>query len=115
MSNSFPLDKIFTIVICTDKPGAEINKKRQETLKVHLDHVEKTIDDILVAGPVLADDGKTVCGSILVYKADRQEAQVMLEADPYFKANIWQDISYNVFYGAAGDAVDGLAYKAFIK
>ncbi len=35
----------------------------------------------------------------------------MLEADPYYKADIWQDISYHVFYGAAGDAVGGLAFK----
>jgi len=112
MISSFPKDNLFTAVTCMDKPGGEIARIRQETLETHLAHVEKTIDDILVAGPIFSPDGKSVCGSILIYKTDnRQTAQAMLEADPYFKADIWQDISYNVFYGAAGDAVGGLAYK----
>lgn len=112
MINSFPKDKIFTVVTCRDKPGAEIARIRKETLETHLAHIEKTFEDILVAGPIFSDDGTSVCGSILIYKTSSQQAaQTMLEADPYYKAGIWQDISYNVFYGAAGDAVGGLAFK----
>ncbi len=112
MIDSLPKDKIFTMVVCGDRPGAHIARIRQETLQEHLAHVEKTIDDLLVAGPIFSDDGKSVRGSVLIYKThSRQVAQTMLEADPYYKADIWQDISYHVFYGAAGDAVGGLAFK----
>lgn len=112
MITSFPKDKLFTAVTCMDKPGADIARIRQETLQPHLAHVENTIDDLLVAGPIFSPDGKSVCGSLLIYKTGNlQTAKAMLEADPYYKAKIWQDISYNIFYGAAGSAVGGLAYK----
>ncbi|PCI46779.1 MAG: hypothetical protein COB49_08030 [Alphaproteobacteria bacterium] len=112
MINSFPRNQLFTAVTCLDKPGTEIARIRKETLEAHLAHIEKTYEDILVAGPIFSPDGNSVRGSLLIYKtADRKVAQAMLEADPYYKAAIWQDISYNVFYGAAGDAVGGLAYK----
>ena len=112
MINSIPKDKIFTMVTCRDKPGADIARIRQEILPEHLAHIEKTIGGIMVAGPIFTADGKSVCGSLLIYKTDNQQkAQEMLEADPYYKADIWQKISYNVFYGAAGDAVGGLSYK----
>lgn len=112
MINSIPKDKIFTMVTCLDKPGADIARIRQEKLPNHLAHIETTIDDILVAGPIFSPDGTAACGSLLIYKTDsQQKAQAMLEADPYYKAEIWQEISYSVFYGAAGDAVGGLSYK----
>ncbi len=112
MKNSFPKGNLFTAVICHDKPGADIARVRKETLTEHLAHVEKTIDDLLVAGPIFSEDGASVCGSILIYKtADQKVAQAMLEADPYYKSGIWQNISYSVFYGAAGDAVGGLSFK----
>ena len=112
MKENFPQNQLFTAVICHDKPGAKIARIRKQTLAVHLKHVEETIDDLLVAGPIFSPDGKSVNGSILIYKTgSEQQARAMLEADPYFKAGIWQNISFQTFYGAAGDAVGGLAFK----
>lgn len=112
MKDTMPQDKIFTIVLCRDKPGTDIARIRQDVLPEHLAHIEKTIDDILVAGPVFSENGKSISGSLFIYKAkSRQEAQTMLEADPYFTANIWQEITFDVLYGAAGEAVGGLSYK----
>jgi len=112
MQNAMPQDKIFTAVYCRDKPGADIARIRQEVLAEHLAHIEKIIDDLLLAGPLFSADGKSVTGSLLIYKAkSRQEARAMLESDPYFKADIWQEITFDVLYGAAGDAVGGLAFK----
>jgi len=112
MIEAMPQDKIFTAVYCRDKPGADIARIRQEVLAEHLAHIERTIDDILLAGPLFSPDGKSVTGSLLIYKAaSREAAQAMLEADPYFKADIWQEITFDVLYGAAGDAVGGLAFK----
>jgi len=112
MQNAMPQDKIFTAVYCRDKPGADVVRIRQEVLAEHLAHIERTIDNILLAGPLFSQDGKSVTGSLLIYKAaSREAARTMLEADPYFKADIWQEITFDVLYGAAGEAVGGLAYK----
>lgn len=112
MINSFPKNQLFTAVTCMDKPGEDIARIRTETLDKHLAHIEKTISNILVAGPIFSTDGKSVTGSLLIYKTDNQKtAQTMLEVDPYYQAGIWQDIRYDVFYGAAGDAVGGIGYK----
>ncbi|MBL4800261.1 MAG: hypothetical protein JKY45_00105 [Emcibacter sp.] len=112
MINNIATDKIFTIVTCRDKPGPDIARIRREKLPEHLVHIEETLEDIMLAGPIFAPDGASICGSILIYKTnDQKKAQTLLEADPYYKAAIWQDITYDVFYGAAGKAVGGLSYK----
>lgn len=97
-------------VICKDKPGA--TPRRQEFLDEHLAHIEKTVDGIFLAGPIFAEDNKTICGSLLIYKTDSIDtAKALIAADPYYKADIWETITYNRFLGAAGEAVGGIAYK----
>jgi len=102
---------LFTVAYCVDKPGAEAAEERQKYMQGHLDHVASLVDEILVAGPMFADDKKTVVGSILIYKTDDvATARKYLEGDPYFKANIWESVSINTFRGALGESVGGIAY-----
>ncbi len=92
-------------IYCTDKPGTE--QKRRDTRGAHFDHIEKTIDNLFVAGPLKNAQGDTV-GSLLIVKAETAEdARAQLEADPYFHADIWADIRITEFTAAAGDWIGG--------
>jgi uncharacterized protein len=98
------MSKLYTI-ITHDKAGA--HAVRMEKLKEHLAHVEATLDQIAVAGPLRNEAGEFV-GSMLVIKADSAEAaQAFLAQDPYFKADIWSKIDIHAFNAAAGDWVGG--------
>lgn len=112
MPDADPNRKLFVMAVCTDRPGQEAQDARLEFMQGHLDHVETILDHILVAGPVFADDGKTIIGSTLIYKTDdKEQARKWLEADPYFKAPIWQSVEFHLFRGALGDAVGGVTYR----
>lgn len=95
----------FYAIITRDKPGAAVT--RMEKLKDHLAHIEQTLDTLAVAGP-LRDEEANFTGSLLVVKAESEaEARKLLEADPYYKAQIWSDIEIRAFNAAAGDWVGG--------
>lgn len=94
------------MVLCKDKPGDAPGKIRQEKMADHLAHVEKTVDSLLLAGPMF--DGDTVIGSMLIFKADSPEqALEMAKQDPYYHADIWESMEVSRFVGAAGDFVGG--------
>jgi len=102
---------LFTVVMCKDAPGAAAAEARERHMEAHLAYVESIVDQILIAGPMFGPDGRTVIGSLLVYKTDSEAtARSFLEADPYFSAGIWDSIECQVFRGALGDAVGGKAY-----
>lgn len=98
------MSKFFTI-ITHDKPGAQAI--RMEKLKEHLAHIETTLDQIAVAGPLRNDAGEFI-GSMLVVKAETpEEAREFLSHDPYFKADIWSKIDIFAFNAACGEWVGG--------
>ena len=95
----------FYAIVARDKPGAAA--VRMERLKQHLAHIEEHLDRLAVAGPLRDEDGAFV-GSLLIVKADSEaEARALLEADPYFQAGIWADITVCAFGAVAGDWVGG--------
>tara|TARA_R110000765_G_scaffold172806_2_gene277717 strand:- start:491 stop:793 length:303 start_codon:yes stop_codon:yes gene_type:complete len=96
--------KIFAIY-CTDKPDTA--QKRLDTRDAHFAHIEATLANFCIAGPLRDEKGVTV-GSLLIVKAkDAAEARKCLEADPYFDAAIWADIRITEFVPAAGDWIGG--------
>ena len=95
----------FYAIITRDKPGATVT--RMARLKEHLAHVEASIDQFAIAGP-LRDENGNFTGSLLVVKAESAaEARAMLAKDPYFEADIWSDIEIRAFGASAGDWVGG--------
>lgn len=95
----------FYAIVTRDKPDSK--PERMEKLKEHLAHIEAGLDRLAVAGPLRDADGNFV-GSLLVVKADSEaDARALLEADPYYKADIWSDIQISEFSAAAGDWVGG--------
>jgi uncharacterized protein YciI len=93
---------------CLDAAGSA--PAREAALAEHLAHVEKHINDYALAGPL--KEGESTIGSLLVIKAgDAAEARARLEADPYFAAGVWANISCEEFRAVAGDWVGGAAWK----
>lgn len=94
---------------CRD--GEQGEALRARFLADHLAHVEANIGHYAVAGP-LKREGATV-GSLLVIKAeDEGAARGLFEADPYFRAGVWQAIRTDEFLGVAGDWVGGATWKS---
>ncbi|HEY8518146.1 MAG TPA: YciI family protein [Candidatus Binatia bacterium] len=72
------------VIIGHDGPDALA--KRPEVRPRHLDHLRPhdAAGRIVIAGPLLQDDGKTPCGSMIVLEAaSLEEARAIAARDPY--------------------------------
>ena len=84
------------VLFCEDKAGAE--PVRLATREAHLAYVGKTSDMIRLAGPMLSEDGKQMCGSMFILEADNREAVVAFnKADPYTSAGLWERVTIRGF------------------
>ena len=71
-----------------DKPGSlDLRMKVRET---HLTYLRSVGDRLMTAGPILAEDGTTPIGSLLIVEADDLTAARDFAAnDPYAKAGLF--------------------------
>ncbi|MBI1777679.1 MAG: YciI family protein [Proteobacteria bacterium] len=75
-----------------DKPNAV--ELRLKTRPVHLDYLRSQSHRLFTAGPVLADDGKTPIGSLLLVECTNEaEARAFAAADPYDRAGLFQSLT----------------------
>lgn len=52
----------------------------------------------VISGPLVAEDGETMIGSLFVFSADAIEDVVAFNAaDPFAQANVWRDVKINPF------------------
>ncbi len=71
-----------------DKPGAE--SLRAEMRAAHKAYLAGVADRIAFAGPLLADDGTRMVGSLLAIDFDSADAaQTWLRADPFTGAGLY--------------------------
>jgi hypothetical protein len=76
-------------IINHDKPDSL--ELRMRTREVHLDYLRGVGDALLVAGPILSDDGNMPIGSVVIVEADNLEAAKAFAAgDPYAKAGLFR-------------------------
>jgi hypothetical protein len=74
--------------ICLDKPNSL--QIRLANRAAHLDYLRAQAATMKVCGPLLADDGETMIGSLLIIEApDRKAAEAILAKDPYRKAGLF--------------------------
>jgi uncharacterized protein YciI len=74
--------------ICLDKPNSL--QIRLANRAAHLDYLRAHTATLKVCGPLLADDGETMIGSLLIIEApDRKAADAILAEDPYRKAGLF--------------------------
>ena len=80
------------MIYCLDKPGH--GEVRAANRGAHLSYIEGFSKSIVSAGPLLADDGATMIGSLLLMEfASRGEAEAFSAGDPYRKAGLFQTVT----------------------
>ena len=80
------------MVYCLDKP--ESGAVRAATRAAHLEYLKGFMDNIVVAGPLLTEDGQTMIGSLfLVEFPGRGDAERFSSGDPYRKAGLFQSVT----------------------
>jgi len=78
---------LFTFFLI-DKPGALA--QRMEIRPEHKAYLGAKAEQIAFAGPLLADDGKTMVGSLLVIDFPaREDAQRWLAGEPFTRAGVY--------------------------
>lgn len=81
---------------CIDKAGH--SQVRADNRPAHLDYLKANLDRLMIAGPLLADDGVTVQGSLLVIEAaDRASAEAFAAGDPYANAGLFESVTIRAF------------------
>ncbi|GAB4394075.1 MAG: YciI family protein [Kiloniellaceae bacterium] len=84
------------VLYCVDKPGH--GQVRADNRPAHLDYLKSELGRIDIAGPLLADDGESVLGSLLVIEAaDRAEAEAFAAGDPYAKAGLFDSVTITAY------------------
>ena len=86
-------------VYALDDPGA--GAKRQAVHAEHVAHLKTAKDQgvtIVVGGPLLADDGKTSIGSLMVLDVpDRATAEKFNNADPFARNGVCAKVEIQRF------------------
>jgi uncharacterized protein YciI len=81
---------------CVDKPNSL--ELRLKTRPTHIDYLKGFKDKIRLGGPLLADDGETPCGTLLIVELpDMAAAQSFSAGDPYAKAGLFGEVSIRPF------------------
>jgi uncharacterized protein YciI len=88
---------------------ADAGAVRSSNRPAHLQHLDRHAAKLLAAGAVLADDGATPIGSLIVYDSDdRAEVEAFLAADPFSRAGLFGTVSIHpwrkVFFAGARHA-----------
>lgn len=79
-----------------DKSGAlEIRKATRQS---HLDWIASLSPIVKIGGPMMAEDGATPVGSLLVIEAETiDDARSIFAKDPYALAGLWASTSVRPF------------------
>lgn len=78
-------------IICTDRPGRIA--RRQELRPSHLDYVDRFKENIVTAGPLLAQDGETSVGGLLIVDfPDSAAAEAFIEGAPYSCGGLFEAV-----------------------
>ncbi|MGQ5701330.1 YciI family protein [Sandaracinobacteroides sp. A072] len=80
---------------CIDKPLQQ--ELRAATRPDHLAYLESAISQILVAGPLLDDEGAPIGSMILMEFPDRRSAVDFAANDPYSRAGLFASVAVTVW------------------
>ncbi|HMN52003.1 MAG: YciI family protein [Xanthobacteraceae bacterium] len=79
------------VAICLDKTDSL--ELRLANRAAHLDYLRAHAKTIRTCGPLLADDGETMIGSMLILDApNREAAEAILAEDPYKKVHLFSKV-----------------------
>jgi len=95
-------------VVCTDRSDIDTDALRRLHRDAHFGYIESILERLLVAGPMIDPASGQYRSSLFIYRADNEdEARRLLENDPYFRAGIYERITYQSFVPAAGAWIGG--------
>ncbi len=98
------------LVTCTDGPSSA--EPRAEHLAGHLQHVEDNWTRYITAGPVREPGGEALVGSIFLVLADSlEDAQTLMNGDPYLTCGMYQTVKYQEFSNSIGQYIGGKIWK----
>lgn len=80
------------MIYCLDKPGH--GEVRAANRNAHLAYLDGFAKQLMMAGPLLSEDGAAMIGSLLLMDfAARAEAEAFSTGDPYRKAGLFQSVT----------------------
>lgn len=79
-----------------DAPG--MTEKRTEIRPAHREYIDTKKDDMFCAGPLIADDGETPIGSMLVVDFPSIEAaRAWISEEPFTKAGVYDMAKITIY------------------
>ena len=92
------------IIHALDRPGAlPVRQANYDAHKTFLSDTTPYNVKIVMSGPLTADDGQTMIGSLfLLEAASRADVEKFHHADPFFAAGIWENVSITAFLRRQG-------------
>lgn len=99
------------LIICRDAPGSA--SLRKEHLEGHLHHVEEHWRSYVTAGPIREPGGDALVGSVFLVLADTlEEAQTLMQGDPYITCGMYETIEYKEFTNSIGLFMGGKIWES---
>ena len=96
------------IFICMD--GPETLPLRLEHLQGHLEHIEANHEHYRVAGPMKNETGTIVGSFYIVAAPNREQAQSIMDGDPYMASNMYENVMVQEFVPACGAWMGGIIW-----
>ncbi len=91
-------------IYCRDRKDA--GDLRMQTRPAHLEWIKSAPWPIAAAGPLLADDGQTMIGSLFVVKCDDDAGvRAWAENDPYARAGLFESVEVTGFRHLIGSGM----------
>lgn len=79
-----------------DRPGS--GDLRTQVRPAHKEYLGRMADRIAFAGPLLGDDGQTMCGSLLAIDfPSREDAMAWLRDEPFTRAGVYASTAVHAF------------------
>jgi uncharacterized protein YciI len=87
------------VIHAVDAPGALPRRlAAYDAHKAFLSHTAPHGVSIVMSGPLVAEDGQTMIGSLLVVEAaDKATVEAFNRADPFHAAGIWERVTITAF------------------
>jgi uncharacterized protein YciI len=95
---------MFFVLHAFDKAGTlETRLANYEAHKTFLADTSPHGVSMIMSGPLVADDGKTMIGSLMILEArDRAAVEAFNRADPFHAAGIWERVDITAFVKRQG-------------
>lgn len=85
------------VIHMTDRPEAA--ELRASVAEAHREFVGRHVDSMWAGGPLLADDGKTAIGSLVIADfPDRDAAIDLISQEPYNQAGLFESVVIRAFH-----------------